>query len=400
MRVAYVAQAAQISGAERSLQAMLLAMPGVGVQPLVLCPPHDPLIAWCQANAVPVEKCALAFRDKWRPLRWWLSVRRLRSVLRSWRIELVHCNQLLSYPAAAVAAGRLGIPRVCHLRNELSPQELRWAYAAGVEGILCISRYIEQQFDAGWPVAYRRPLVHTLLNPVCLPRADLVVNRAERHEAAQRLDVEPRGIVFGFIGQLIPIKGLLELLRALEGVPAALEWTLLVAGKDPRDGSPYESRCRQYVEERGWSNRVRFLGFLHDVTPFYRAIDVAVVPSLEEPLGRVPLEAAAHGRPAIAFASGGLPETIQHGRTGWLVAPGNIQALREALLVCLQSPDPAWGLAARQWVESISEPRRYASKVAGLYRRLLGDADPQPTCVAHSVPSCSNPPRTDVPAVW
>jgi glycosyltransferase involved in cell wall biosynthesis len=232
---------------------------------------------------------------------------------------------------------------------------------------------------------------------VRVPKLALTTNREERCKAAQRWNVDPKRIVLGFIGQLIPIKGLLELLQALDGISA--EWALLVAGRDPEAGAPYESLCRRYVEERGWTKRVRFLGFLNDVTPFYQAIDLAVVPSLEEPLGRVSLEAAAYARPAIAFAAGGLPETIKDGQTGWLVAPGDVRALRETLAAFLEAPDPSRGLAARKWVESISDPCRYAARMAALYGRLLGGANLPSPSMSNGAQPRPNLLPTDIPAL-
>jgi glycosyltransferase involved in cell wall biosynthesis len=126
----------------------------------------------------------------------------------------------------------------------------------------------------------------------------------------------------------------------------------------------------------GLSERVKFLGFLTDIRPFYQAIDLAVVPSLIEPLGRIPLEAASYEKPCVAFAAGGLPETIQHGETGWLVPVGDVAQLRETLRNFLDSPSPKMGYAARKWVEKISEPRRYVENLTDIYAYLTSSDHP------------------------
>ena len=118
--------------------------------------------------------------------------------------------------------------------------------------------------------------------------------------------------------------------------------------------------------------RVRFVGFLEDVSIFYRAIDVAVVPSRAEPLGRVPLEAAAWHRPAVACAVGGLVETVVDGVTGWLVTPNDPAAMATALTATLDfNIVRVRGRAARQRVEQTCAPEPYARRMAKLYHDLL-----------------------------
>ena len=371
MRVAFTTLAPFISGAERSLQVTLRALPAAGVEPVVIGPPDNALAPWCQASGIPFLACPLPQRDKRHPLRWFAGVRRVRALLRRHRIDLVHANQVWSYPAAAAAARSLGLPRVCHMRDEVGPEAVRWFCRAGVEAVLCISRHIEQLVSPAWPPGTGRPLIRTLLNPVRLPELPGAAEQAAlRHQARRSLGADPDATVFGFIGQMVPVKGLQVLLDALAGLADRPGWQLLVAGRDPNPGAPHEKLCAEQVARLGLSGRVRFLGFLDNPDTFYQAIDLAVVPSLAEPLGRIPLEAAAFARPALAFAVGGLPDTIRHGETGWLIPP-ECDALRQNLAAYLLDPRPETGLAARAWVERASDPRHYAARLADLYRELL-----------------------------
>ena len=76
---------------------------------------------------------------------------------------------------------------------------------------------------------------------------------------------------------------------------------------------------------------VEFVGFVAPADLFAR-IDLLVVPSLwEEPLGRVIYEAYAHGVPSIVSNSGGMPEIVEEGRTGFVVEAGNPVVLAELL---------------------------------------------------------------------
>jgi glycosyltransferase involved in cell wall biosynthesis len=428
IRVAYTTLAPFISGAERSLQITLRHLPAAGVEPVVVGPPEAKLAPWCAEHGIAFIACPLPLRDKWHALRWWGGVRRLRGLLCEHRVDLVHANQIWCYPATGAAGRALGLPRVCHLRDEADPATLHWFCSPGVEAVVCISRHIQRQAEAAWPAGPGRPWITTLVNPVVLPPSAATAPAAvpprpvvaatavsptpaapnawaaipepidlprlpELHErlwlngnARLTFGVPGHTTVFGFIGQIREVKGLLGLLDALAALPARYPWHLLVAGRDPRPGAPYEKLCRERAGRPDLAGQVTFLGFLDDTDAFYQAIDVAVVPSLEEPLGRIPLEAAAFAKPSIAFDVGGLPDTIVDGQTGWLVPAQDWTALGAALAAFLELPGTQVGRNARTWVERVADPTGYAHRLAALYHRLTGRDWSPPPLLTHSVP--------------
>lgn len=136
-----------------------------------------------------------------------------------------------------------------------------------------------------------------------------------------------RPLHLGYVGHLLPQKGIRELVREMrEWQPGQCE--LLVAGK----GAPaFEALLRAEAPKN-----VRFLGFV-DPDEVYRAIDLLVVPSLSnEALGMIVPEAYMHGVPVIVSRRGGLPETVQEGQTGFAYDPLEPGALRAAVNVFLR----------------------------------------------------------------
>jgi glycosyltransferase involved in cell wall biosynthesis len=390
VRVAFTTLAPFISGAERSLQITLAHLKGVGVDPIVISPPQGKLAPWCRDNDIPYHACPLPLRDKWRAVQWWWSVAQLKRLLREQHVELVHANQIWCYPAISFAARDLGLPRICHMRDEVSPAALDWFCLSGAEAIICISRHIERQVSSGWSATRPRPWLQTIMNPVRLPldwNADTVpvicdpvslpklpTNGAATTllaSARRKFDLPASTTILGFIGQVVPVKGVLPLLDSLKEIESNSRWHLLIAGKDPNPGAPHEQLCRQRVQELGLTQRVTFAGFLENVEPFYHAIDLAVVPSLEEPLGRIPLEAAAYGKPALASAVGGLPDTIVADQTGWLVPPPNEQSWSSHVLRALDAPLKEIGRKARTWAEQVADPVAYARTLGDVYRRVI-----------------------------
>jgi glycosyltransferase involved in cell wall biosynthesis len=387
LRVAYTTRAPFISGAERSLQIMVEYAPRYGISPLILCPARAAIIPWCRERQVAFKETPLADRDRYHPFRWAHSVARIAWILSSERVDVVHSNQVWAFSAAGTAARLLQIPRVCHMRDEVGTEAMRWWCKPGVESVICISEHIADQVRDAWPLRNRAPTIRTMINPLIDTMLDPVqlltgnvspIEESLVKETRASFGIADSTFVFGFIGQIRDVKGLQELLRALASV-VGCDWQLLVAGTDPTPGAPYETACREYARTH-FGERVRFIGFTDDVSKFYRAIDVAVVPSLEEPLGRIPLEAAAFGRPSIAFATGGLRETILSGKTGWLVPSGDVRALGAALRQAAERSQVmlAMGAQARAHVKRLCDPERYMLDLARMYRALRARRPPPP----------------------
>jgi len=111
------------------------------------------------------------------------------------------------------------------------------------------------------------------------------------------------------------------------------DFRILIAGRGQQLKRLKELACEQGLEEN-----LVLPGFMGREELFieYARSSVVVCPTIwPEPFGRVPLEAGCVGRPIVAFSVGGLTENIVHEETGILVAPGDKQALRKALVKIL-----------------------------------------------------------------
>ncbi|MCA1646444.1 MAG: glycosyltransferase family 4 protein [Chloroflexi bacterium] len=157
-----------------------------------------------------------------------------------------------------------------------------------------------------------------------------------------------------FVGRLTPHKGVDRLLQAL---PAGAHLRVVGStGHDPRLPERDYPRLLRYLAR---DRDVAFVGTASDVQlpPMYRSAEVLALPSVDETcygrpvrvselLGLVALEAMASGTPVVASRIGGLPEVIVDGETGFLVPPGDVDALRERLDQILRDPTLAQRLGA------------------------------------------------------
>jgi glycosyltransferase involved in cell wall biosynthesis len=149
-----------------------------------------------------------------------------------------------------------------------------------------------------------------------------------------------------FAGRLSEEKGILEFLEATEGLPR------VVVGE-----GPLRSRVPESVGSVGRDR----------LAEFYARAAVVCVPSRREGYGMVAREAMAHGRPVVATAVGGLVDAVADGETGLLVQPGDVGALRTAVVRLLEEGElrQRLGKAARRRAEDHAGEAR--AKTAELY---------------------------------
>jgi glycosyltransferase involved in cell wall biosynthesis len=174
-----------------------------------------------------------------------------------------------------------------------------------------------------------------------------------------------------FVGRLTKQKGLDLLLRALAKLPASI--TLDVVG-DGDEKKPLGA----LAGELGVTRRVRWHGSKPQgaLVEFYRSATALVVPSADEGLGLVAVEAMLCDTPVVAFESGGLPDVVQHDRTGLLVSERSPEALAAAISQLLSRPDrgQALGAAGRMHALATFAPESVARRYIDIYRAAIASA--------------------------
>jgi glycosyltransferase involved in cell wall biosynthesis len=211
-----------------------------------------------------------------------------------------------------------------------------------------------------------------------LPHAlDLADYPEPTHEArrAARTRLGGHGVVVGYAGRLLAMKGVDLLLRAAAPVlRGGNEATLVIAGEGPE-----RERLRGLAAELGLGERARFVDPVpHEAMPDLLAgFDVTAMPSITTPsateqFGRVAMEAMAAGSAVVVSSSGGLPSVV--GDAGIVVPEGNVAALAEALHRLVRSPAERESLAARgrARVEARFTWDRIAEALAVRYAALTG----------------------------
>jgi glycosyltransferase involved in cell wall biosynthesis len=265
-----------------------------------------------------------------------------RRAARDFAADVVHANTIRGGLALAVVGRLPGMPRtLTHVHDTLpdgrAARLVHRIVMRGTTRTVANSSYTAAriQRDAPGPV----DVVH---NSVDLVRFDPTLRT--RVQARVDAGLAPVGPLLGMVAQITPWKGQIDAIRALATVHRTYpEARLLIAGStkftDAQtrfDNRRYLAECEAEIVTLRLGDAVTFLGERDDVPALVRACDIVLMPSWEEPFGRIAVEAMASGTPVVATEVGGPAEFIVDGVDGLLVPPRDPSALGEALKTLLE----------------------------------------------------------------
>lgn len=294
------------------------------------------------------------------------GILQLRQHLLAFPCDILHAHDGRGQTLAWLASWGMPFRRVASRRVTFLPADRwthRWKYALTCHAVIAVSDFIRQLLiQAGVPESK----IEVISDGIEIP--------AEPPTAALRLKVRAQWgfgdqeFVVGHLGAFTPEKGQDVALEAFallaERLPGA---RLLLAGDGPTRTSPEIVQRLEKVRDR-----VRLCGDIEDLTEFYPALDLFVMPSRAEGLGSAALHAMAFGIPVVASRVGGLPEIVSEGETGWLVPADSPGALAESILAAA-SDTPRLrrlGEKARERARQFSTDIMLA-RTEALYARLL-----------------------------
>lgn len=383
-RIAYVDHAVDIGGAEKSLAELVKRLDLGEFSPVVLHAKNAKWLAegtWQQFTCLPVFGPTQLLERKRQDIGSGM-LRSVTDMLASagpvfsvWRgltrvgADLVHTNSLKCHLLGGLAARLASRPLVWHLRDILTGQQglslLKRAATTLKPRIIAISAAVAEQF------ADLRASVTIIPNGV--PLGQFCPGPPDPQLQAE-LGLTSEDQVFCVVGRLTPWKGHMTLLEALAlTAPNHPHLKLLVVGEVAFWENSYEREVKEKADDLGIADRVVWTGYREDVPKLLRLCDVCVLPSVDEPFGRVLVEAMAVGKPVIGTNSGGVPEIIVDGETGLLVPSNNATALAEAIEEMLSDPLQAqqMGEAGLQRARELFDADRVAAQVQQVYRELL-----------------------------
>jgi len=244
------------------------------------------------------------------------------------------------------------------------------------DGIFTSTNALASKVSERWRIPRER--ITVIPNSISISR---VIERAARGRVPEKL----RGVQYVcYFGRLEERKGVAVLAHAL---PALFDRyprvSMVFVGRDLGfRGRPTKEYILQQVGER--SDRCIFFDNLpqEELFPVVKAARLVVLPSLWEAFGFVCVEAMALGRPVIATSGSGFDEIVQDGVSGYLVEPGNSEALQGKMIACLADENALAEVASAAEKRARDfETAKIAQRVAAYFERVAADARPTMTAV-------------------
>jgi glycosyltransferase involved in cell wall biosynthesis len=328
-----------------------------GFRVLIVCQPGSRLGIEAQRRGLSIRPVAM--RKPFDVLACW----RLRRLMQVEEVDLVHTHSSIDAWLAGFAAKSLHLP-VVRSRHVSIPVKRRRNF---VYNALC-----DRIISSG--EAIREVLISAGVDRDKIVAIPAGVDAEQFHPAvsgeAVRREFGLDGPVIGTVAMFRHSKGYRVLLRA---VPEILR-------SEPRavflwvgHGVGYAALQRE-VAEAGLAGKVHLAGFREDVPSCLAAMEVMVLPSIKsDGVPQVIIQALAMRKPVVASAVGGIPEVIQHQRTGVLVPPNDPQALAAAIVQVLRDPQPAaeWARAGGQLIDTRYAMERMIDRTAAVYTAVL-----------------------------
>lgn len=270
------------------------------------------------------------------------QLRAAKRYIRSGGFDLVRCHGSRANLTAALLRPSLGVPVVSTIHSDhrldyLHRPTARLVYGTlnalalrKMDALVCVSGAMREKYAAR---NFRRGRLFSVYNGADMdaPRSKM---RREDFLAAHGIPAAPGDILAGTAARFDAVKDLSTMLR---GFAAAAkeepQLRLILAGAGAE-----EEMLRALAKELGVSDRVHFTGWLDDTEALYASLDICLLTSLSETFPYALTDAAKYRVPVIATAVGGVPELVENGVHGLLIAPGDTAALASDILTLSRDP--------------------------------------------------------------
>ncbi len=337
-RILQVLPALDTGGVERGTVEMVQAIVQAGGTALVASA-GGRMVAQVERAGGRHVTLALMTKD---PVNILMNAGRLRRLIREDGVDLVHARSRAPGWSAWLAAQRARVPFVTTwhgVYGETLPGKHAYnSVMARGDRVIAISRYVGGRVAAGYGVdPARLRVIPRGVDPEVFDPGRVVGDKVHKLAQAWRIPTGARVVMLP--ARLTRWKGAEAVIDAVARLAREDTYCVLVGSDQGR--AAYAGSLEQRAGRLGLQARLRLGGHCDDMPAALMLADVVVSASLKpEPFGRSVIEAQAMGRPVVAFDHGGAAETVQHGQTGFLVPPGDVAGLAEAIGGALDLPAP------------------------------------------------------------
>ena len=380
LSVLYLNHSGQISGAEQSLRSLLrqFRREDAEIDPIIGLPGGGPFAELLRDEEFNVTFAPL--RRIQRPQNLVTSLGTLVHVTRTAPFitklvkqtgaQLIHSNSTTAHLVAGLAANKSQVPAIWHVRDLVSLARIGRALADRAAWVIAISGSVAQSLQNDGVPPEKVRIIHNGLDTD-------EWRSPERNQLRESLGVPDGTFIFGCVTQLVPWKNHAAFIEAAaqlcEEEGCANARFVIMGGDLWGEHQSYISELRALVKKHNLQERFNFIPHQSNNIAALSAMDCIVLPSREEPFGRVLIEGMALEKPVVAYGACGPLEIITHQHDGLLAAPDEEESLAHAMRRILSDKELRSHLQknARQTVIQKFHIADSANRVRDIYREVL-----------------------------
>lgn len=287
-------------------------------------------------------------------------------IVRKEKINIIYSNSFRSFIyTIPVSIFVPKIKNICHVRDNLSKKILMKFSLMFSDNVVCISEFIYNQVHI--PV-HKKKLIYNGIDCGIWKPEKIIKNNLHGE-----LRLSPECILIAQIAQITPWKNQSDTIRLAEIVSKKYDIHFLIIG------TPYSKIDQTYKKEletellkRNLHELITIVDFTQNIIKYFNQIDILIHPSINEPFGKVLLEAMALEKPVVAYNCGAPKEIIINNQTGFLVEKNNLNELAEKTEILIKnfSLRKKFGEAGRRIVEQKFGMQNYINNMDDLFRRF------------------------------
>lgn len=295
---------------------------------------------------------------------------RIAELIRHEKLDLIHAHYAIPHALCAMIARDIAQKKdlrvvttlhgtdITLVGNDPSYKELTKYSIEGTDGITAVSQALKQETQEIFDIQKEIEVVYNFVD-----------TEEYRRQLAPEIELEHGRDVKNLIhiSNFRPVKNIPNVIRTFHLISQEMNARLLLVG-----GGPDEVVAKRMIRELGIEDQVLFLGKHENIVPLLSVSDLLLLPSYKESFGLVSIEAMACEVPVIASNTGGIPEVVENGVTGFLTEPDDYQKMAERAIFLLQNPSVHQDFAqrGRKMVEERFNAESVVENYMEYYRRL------------------------------
>ncbi|GAB6137372.1 glycosyltransferase family 4 protein [Halanaerobaculum tunisiense] len=378
--ILFINHTSKMGGGENSLYHLINKLNKQLFNPIVICPKEGELTKKLEAIGIKVKIVKQPSFLKGNfiklPFKFRNVINKINKIVKEEDIDVVHANSIRSSIYASFACENKEVPTISHIRvTDFGTNRIFKTIAIKLlnmnDKIIVVSETVKKNlinFDSKL-----KDKIVKVYNGIELELFDLMgYSKSLRKE----YDIPEETILIGMVGRIAPWKGhkyFIEAASIIKNEKLNKEIKFVIVGDILFDKNQvYKEKLKQLVSSLNLSNDIIFAGFRNNIPDIMSELDIFVLPSDEEPFGRVLIEAMAAKTPVIATRAGGPIEIIDD-KSGRLIPPKSSLKLSKEMIDLIINKEKRinMGFRGRKRVEKLFSLESHVNEIQSLYFDLL-----------------------------